>query len=804
MPYASQLQTNFTAGEISPRLFGRVDIEKYGAGAASIENMVVLPHGGLARRPGTHFADAVKFPDRFSRLIPLELSPTLAYVLQFGNGYIRFHTDHSTAIDGRDFANGGFDEGIEAWTDASEGTGTLTHDPANGRLNLVGAGPGNAARAEQSFAAVSVLPYTINVDVFDGAVTVKVGSVSGGNDIADDILPAGLGRVLTFQSTVSRTVYVTFENAGNDTWQIDNVGLSSPIYEIDSPYVEADLERIKFAQTSTALYLAHPDWAPRRLRRLAVNEWVLEVLDFVDGPYRDPNKDETTLTPAAVSGPSVTLTASADVCAQSDDGRLVRLDNAAADADWGWGIINGVTDARTVTVNVREPFAGTTATSKWRLGAWSDTTGWPAAVAFFEQRLVFANTDTEPDRFWMSKTGTPEQERFAPSDFDGTVNDDNAITYQIADDQVNAIHWLAGGDVLVVGTATGEYVIRAGANQTVTPTNIQVKRQTTRGSDPYVRPVRIDQQLLHLQRAGRKLRNFFFDFDVNGYVSDDIGIVAEHITRGRVFDLAYQQEPDSIVWAARGDGALLGLTYQRDQQVIGWHRHRLGGLLGAAPAQVESIAVIPTPDNAADELWLVVARTVDGQTRRYVEYLGQPFAAGETPQDEAFFVDSGLTYNGDPAQMFAGLDHLEGETVSVLADGAVHPDVTVSGGQIALTRPAGKVQAGLPYVSAVRMLSPESGGGPGPAAGKTKRIAELILEFYETLGARYGAEETTLDVIPFRAGGDPMDLPPPIFTGFKKVLFPRGYGRRIEPVVSQDQPLPLTLLTATFTLQTNE
>ncbi len=805
MPYASRLQTNFTAGEISPRLFARVDIEKYAAGAAAIENMIVLPHGGLARRPGTHFVDAVKDSARFTRLIPFELSATLAYVLQFGERYIRFHTDHSIVIDGRDFTNGTFDADIAGWANISAGTGTIAHDLENGRLNLVGAGASNEARAEQSFRAVSTQAYTVTLDVFGGAVAWKVGTQSGGSEIDSGTAAIGAGQVFAFTSTVSQEVFITFENANSDTRQIDNVQLSSPIYEIDSPFLEADLDEIKFAQTSTALYIVHPEFAPRRLRRAAVNEWVLEVLDFVDGPYQDQNDDDTiTLDPAAASGTSVAVVASADVFAPGDNGRILRINNPAGDTDWGWAIINGVTDARNVTVNIREPFATANATSQWRLGAWSGTSGYPSAITFFEQRLAFANTAAEPDRFWMSKSGTAMIEAFSPSDFDGSVNDDNAITYQIADDQVNAIHWMDGGDVLVVGTASGEYVIRAGGSDAVTPSNIQVKRQTTRGSDRFVRPVRIDQQLLHLQRAGRKIRNFFFDFDINGYVSDDITIVAEHITRSKVFEMAYQQEPDSLVWAARGDGLLLGLTFQRDQQVVGWHRHVIGGSLAAGAAVVESVAAIPTPGNTADELWMVVARTIDGQTRRYVEYLDQPYSLDETPQDEAFFVDSGLTYDGAPAQTFAGIGHLEGETVSVLADGAVHPDVTVSGGQITLTRPASKVQAGLSYRSLVRMLSPEAGGGPGPASGKTKRVSELVLEFFETLGARYGADEAALDVIPFRAGGDTMDNPPPIFSGFKKVLFPKGYGRRIEPLVMQDQPLPMTVLSATFILQTNE
>ena len=585
MPFASRLQTNFTAGEISPRLFARVDIEKYSAGAAAIENMIVLPHGGLARRPGTHFVDAVKDSAKFTRLIPFELSATLAYVLQFGEGYIRFHTNHSIVIDGRDFANGTFDSSIAGWTDTSVGTGAIAHDATELRLDLTGAGVGHEARAEQSFRAVSTQPYSVTVDVFGGAVTYRVGTirVPARRDIGSGSIAVGVDQTFTFQSATSQELFITFENANGDTRQIDNVRLSSPIYEIDAPFLEADLDEIRFAQTSTALYIVHPDFAPRRLIRNAVNEWVLEVLDFVDGPYQDPNDDDSvTLNPAANSGPAVAVVASADVFADGDNGRILQARQPDERHRLGLGRSStAVTDAKNVTVNIREPFRRPpTPPANGGWGAWSSTTGFPAAITFFEQRLAFANTTAEPDRFWMSKSGTANIEIFSPSDFDGSVNDDNAITYQIADDQVNAIHWMDGGDVLVVGTASGEYVIRAGGSEAVTPTNIQVKRQTTRGSDRFVRPVRIDQQLLHLQRAGRKVRNFFFDFDINGYVSDDVTIVAEHITRSKVFEMAYQQEPDSIVWAARGDGLLLGLTFQRDQQVVGWHRHIVGGALG--------------------------------------------------------------------------------------------------------------------------------------------------------------------------------------------------------------------------------
>ncbi|MGP1395402.1 MAG: hypothetical protein ACTS3R_07810 [Inquilinaceae bacterium] len=683
MPYASPIQTNFTSGELSPRLRGRVDIDRYFNGAATMENMVVLPHGGAARRPGTYFIAKVKDPAKFVRLIPFEYTTAQAYVLEFGDQYIRFFANHASLIDG------------------------------------------------------------------------------------------------------------------------------GPPYEIVSPYQEADLDDIKFTQSADALYIVHPDWAPRVLSRLGPINWTLTVLDFIDGPYLDVNTGPTTLTPSATSG-SVTVTASGIAGINDgagfqagDSGRVIRIDNPASGVDWGWGVITAVSSTTQVTVQVREAFATTGATGKWRLGAWSETTGWPTTVTFIEERLGLGNTDHQPQNFWLSRTNKPDT--FSPSDFDGTVNADNAIAYEIADDRVNAIRWMSAGDSLVIGSAGAEFVVNSGNRaEPLTPTNILVKRQTTWGSSPVVPPTRIGHQVIFLQRAGRKLREFAFDFDTNGFVSPDITILSEHITRGQVFDMAYQQEPDSVLWASRGDGVLIGLTYQREQQVTGWHRHILGGVFEGGNPVVESIAAIPTPDDTANELWLCVVRTINGQQVRTIEYLTQPFDGNVRDQKDAYFVDCGLSYEGQPASAFAGLDHLEGETVSVLADGAVHRDLTVVGGEVRLDRLARTVHIGLPYLSELTDLPVEAGGVAGTAQGKIKRVTRIFARFFETLGALYGAAGAPLDRLPFRDGEAPMDSPPPLFTGDKPILFPGGYDRAGQVTFRQDQPLPMTVLAVVKTLQTNE
>lgn len=680
MALGRSLQASFKAGELSPRLFGRTDLEPYYDGVKRLENMVVMPQGGATRRAGTYFVNEVKDSAKFVRLIAFEYSTVESYVLEFGDQYIRFHADHGTVMS------------------------------------------------------------------------------------------------------------------------------SGSPYEIASPYLEADLDLLRFTQSADRLYLSHPAWAPRVLTRNDVTDWDLTVLDFIDGPYLDQNKGDTTLTPSATTG-SVTVTASAvtDIndgagFQSTDSGRIVRIDNPASGTDWGWGVITAVGSTTSVTVQVREDFAATTATKKWRLGAWSETTGWPEVVTLVQQRLAFANTEAEPARFWLSKVS--ELETYSPSDFDGQVTDASAITYPVADDQVNAIQWMSSGDGLALGTKAGEYVFGGGGvGAPLSPLSPNLRRHTTWGSFPFTRPIRVGHQVLFVQRAGRKLREFVFDFDVNGYVAPDITILAEHITRGQVFDMTFSQEPDQIVWMSRGDGVLVGLTYQKENDVIAWHRHILGGALSGANPVVESVAAVPTPDGAANELWMVVARTINGQTRRYIEYMAQPYNSATTAQEAAFFVDSGLTYDGAPASTFGGLDHLEGEELSVLADGAVHPPVTVSGGEITLVRSASVVAAGLGYLSAIELLPAEAGSPQGTAQGRVKREVAAHINFYETLGSLYGTGDSDLDRLPFRTAADDLGEAPPLFSGFKEVALQGGYDVQPTVVIAQDQPLPMTVLSVVRELQ---
>jgi hypothetical protein len=295
-----------------------------------------------------------------------------------------------------------------------------------------------------------------------------------------------------------------------------------------------------------------------------------------------------------------------------------------------------------------------------------------------------------------------------------------------------------------------------------------------------------------VQRAGRKVRELAYVYEVDGFRSPDMTVLSEHITESGLISSDYQQEPWSIVWFVRNDGQLVGLTYERDQDVIGWHRHIFGGSYSGGDSIVESVACIPTPDGTADETWLIVKRTIDGTTRRYIEYITPRFDSDQT--EDAFFVDCGLTYDSTPATAISGLDHLEGETVSILADGATHPDRTVSAGQITLSRSASVVHVGLAYESNIETLNIEAGAADGTSQGKTKRIHRLNIRLFKTLGLMFGPSSDKLDRMTFRTSADEMGNPPALFTGDKSINW-NGYYE-VEGIVylRQDQPLPLTIL----------
>ena len=748
---AAQL-TNFTGGELSPRLDGRNDLTKYASGCKTLENFVVYPHGAAARRPGTTFVAEVANSANKTRLIPFEFSTTQTYMLEFSNLKMRVYKDRGSVLEG--------DKTISAITKANPAVVTATgHGYSNGDEVVISGVVGMTEVNGKRFLVANKATNTFELTDKDG-------------------------------TNINSSTFTTYTSGG----------VSNKVFEITTPYTTAQLFDLKFAQSADVMYITHPEHEVEKLSRTAHTAWTLTDVDFTNGPYMDANITTTTLNPSAHTvGTGVTVVASAVTGINSGSGFLSTDVGRLLQFGTGYGKITAVADTLNFTMEILEDMGSSTASTNWSLGSFSDTTGHPSCVTFFEQRLVFAGTTSQPQTIFFSKSGDYEN---MDANIGGTVADDDSIIYTIASNQVNAIRFMTATRTLIIGTAGGEFTVSGGGtDNAITPTNILIKKQSNHGA-ANVDAIAVGNATLFLQRAKRKIRELAYNFDVDGYIAPDMTILAEHISEGGLTQMAYQQEPNQIIYAVRGDGELIGLTYQREQQVTAWHRHIFGGVFGAGNAVCESVAVIPT-DDTEYEVYVIIKRTINGATRRFVEYINN-FDFTETDNTTFNFLDSALAYSGSAVTTISGLDHLEGQTVSVLANGATHPDKTVSSGSITLDRSSTNVKVGLSYSSILQTMRLDAGSQNGTSQGKTKRIYEITIRLFESVGVEVGESLDNMERIPFRTSSDPMDQGIPPFTGDKAVEFRGNYDTDGFIFVRQTQPLPLTILSLYPELQTND
>lgn len=718
MPKASPIQTSFNAGELSPQLKGRIDIEKYKNGCEVMENMIPQIHGPARKRPGTRFVNEVKDSTAVTKLVPFQFNEDQAYILEFGNQYIRF------------YKNGGV--------------------------------------------------------ILDGGVP----------------------------------------------------------YEISTPYLTTDLSLIQFAQSADVMYIANKNHAPHKLGRLGDTNWTLTEVEFDWPAFQDENLSSTTLTASAVTGTGITLTASAALFDSAQVGAYFRISEVIASkydawasgqsiasgdyeyyegnlyqaqnngttgsrppihtegtesdgsVNWtfihdgaGYVQITGFTSSTVVTADVikRLPVSATSGTTKWSESSWSDYRGWPRTVAFYEDRLWFAGSTFRPQTLWASTSGDYENHKYG-------TNDDDALNYTINSQEINIIQWISPGKVLAIGTSGSEFTASASSlNEAITPTNVKITPQTTYGSSS-IPPVKIGNAVVFVQRSLRKVREYTYNFETDSYVAPNMTVLAEHITQSGVIDVTYQQEPDQIIWMPDAIGELIGLTYERTEDVVGWHHHNFSGV-------VESVAVIPHWDGDQDSTWMIVNRTINGVTKRYIEYIEKYLI-----DEYAAFSDSCLTYDGAPATVISGLDHLEGEEVSILGDGAVQPNRTVTSGSITLQTAASVVVIGLPYSGTIKTMPLEAGAADGTSQGKTMRITNLTVRLHETgPGLWYGPDTVKMDEYQFRETDDLMDSPVPLLTGDSSLLpWVNGYQTSPQITLQHRLPLPFTLIALMPQVVTND
>lgn len=679
MPTIRTLARSFAGGEVTPEFFGRIDDVKYQTGLAKCLNFIPLPHGPVANRPGFAFVREVKTSAKRTRLIPFSFSTTQTMVLEFGENYIRFHTDGGTVL-------------------------------------------------------------------------------SGG-------VP----------------------------------------YEVSTPYPEADLFDIHYVQSADVLTLVHPNHAPRELRRLGATNWTLTTINFVP-QIAAPTGISVIATRAA--SPSNLQDYFYKVTAVGDDGIEESFASAAGQTNItnnllqtgayntvNWSAVTGAlrynvykqdnglygyigqTDGLTfkddnITADlsqtpqqVNDPFSG--------------AGNYPSAVSYYEQRRAFAGTTNKPQNLWLTRSGTESNLAYSLP-----TRDDDAISFRVAAREANSIRHIVPLQDLILLTSSAEWRVQSSGGDAITPTSVSVSPQSYIGANN-VQPAIINNTMLYCAARGGHVREMGYNWQAGGFLTGDMSLRAPHLFDSfSLVDMAYAKAPQPICWFVSNNGKLLGLTYVPEQQIGAWHQHDTDG-------EFESITVVAEGDE--DVLYAVVRRTINGASKRYVERMrSRQFV---DPAD-AFFVDSGATYSGVPADEISGLGHLEGKTVNILADGAVHPQRVVTGGAVTLDVEASKVQIGLPITADLQTL-PLAFETQALGQGRVKNVNKVWLRVYRSSGIFVGPNQNELVEAKQRTI-EPYGSPPALKSEEISVVLTPTWADNGQIYVRQSDPLPLTIVSMTL------
>ena len=641
-----------------------------------------------------------------------------------------------------------------------------------------------------SHGRTDVAAYFLGLEEARNFIVTPQGSVHkrpGFRFLAEALDPVNPSRLLPFTSS-TLDAYMLVVSAGQTRFFFADgspVGGGTPL-TLANPFTVTDLPELYTTQSADVLYIFSGTQPIHKIVRTGVSTFVVEAFEInSNGPYLEENKTPITVQASGTSG-SISLTASAALFVATDVGRLIRFRSGGA---VGYARITAFALSTFVNADIIDsPLAEWTVApgkTEWALGVFSDTTGYPRRGVFHADRLWLSGPPSQPFRLMASNSG--DFENFSPSEPTAVVSAQNSINLLIQAGQALSIQWLqSSSEGLVVGTSDGEVVVRSASTvDPISPLSVEFQFNTFRGSSS-TDSVRVDRSILFAQRDARTVRELVYSEDLGSFQTVDLSIRAEHIFQtSKVLRLGYQQSPSSVIWALKVDGSFAGLTFEKDQQVFGWHTHTVRN--GDA---IEDIAVLTGEE---DELWALVRRSIDGSTVRYIEKL-DPLFRSTTPIENGLFSDSGLTItSGSPTNTWAGLDHLEGEEVSALVDGAVQPLQTVTGGSITTPSSGVKAQIGLPYLANILTLPIEAQNFPSIAL--TKRTFQVHLHLLSTLG---GSVDTNLgspasDIL-YRSISNSMNSPPPLFTGWKEVKIQDRFSEQIRLNISANQPLPFNLL----------
>lgn len=928
-----QLKSSFAGGELSPSMYGRTDIAKYDSGATVLRNFFVLRYGGAANRPGFKFI-AQTYNNKKAVLIPFMYSTDQNYIVEITAGRCQFYTDGGIVVkeDGTPYSIENFfaDKDLE---DAAKIKYTQSADvlfivhPAHAPMTLtrygsldwrfeamdITGGPFDASNFNSAYIVTKTQQwttpgtYTVHIPAGIDSIEYKIvgagGGGGGGNHMSHGPYlyggNGGSGELLTGKMTVtSNSDYQVIVGAGgsggvgvkySDSQTSGESGGNSSFGNISARGGGGGYRATKPSYSSSdGEWLGGSDGANGTsygaggaggngtgwsgTAGSGGNGWV-EIL------YSASIGDNTTVKASDVYG-DITLTASDDIFAKSDEGSLFSLTHfletdykkgtpsstggnlqvsvlpksnvyvesfgfwdgnfslekydpvslqwvnvrtqsgnrsqnyslteentsesiasyRVTSTEFNTGVWSGenekqrgyitiqsiggdytghvlITEYVSPTVvkgTVKKQLASTDETRDFAFAAWNNEKGYPSATGFYEDRLVFAGSKGFPQTFWTSKTG--DYYNFGTSI---PSADDDGITATLNGGQMNGIKAIIAFGEMLLLTAGGEFKV-SGGGKAITGSNVLSQPQEYRGVSD-VNPVTIGSRIIYVQHQGNIIRDLAYSYDVDKYTGDDLNLLASHLFEGhKIISMTYQQIPNSIVWCVRDDGLLLGLTYIKEQDIYAWHQHTTAG--------GKFVSVCNIGGSTEDKLYAVIER--GGQY--YVEIMESRDKS--TNVEDQFFVDSGITYEGEPTDEISGLEHLEGYTVAILADGNVLPQQTVENGKVLLGNKYKKVHVGLPIDAEIKTLPIDFTAQDGTYLSRKKRIAAVTLLLKDSRGGLFGMKENELDEFKWRSNeayGEPISLQ----TGkFKVTIKSATYDETQQITIKQPDPLPMTVL----------
>lgn len=752
--YISQLA--FTTGEVSPDVSSRFDLEQYKSALLEAENVVIRPYGAVAKRQGSQYVGQVKYSDKPTRLFEFTTNTNNSFMLEFGDKYIRVW-------------NYGVYTGIEVTTLFTSDILFDLNCSQSGDVMFICSGKypiqtlSRYSDTDWRLEAYKLTeqPYdTINTDV-NSTVTVTGDTIRSSKDLfnADMVgMVMQLGYFVAAVHTKNTGVVVEKKEkrsfmGGVHKWnEYNNIN-----YNVESYSTDQDL---------AWKFTTHGTWTGTVKLQITTNNGTT----WKDYRTYSSNNDYN-VTDAGKIEPNAKLRIQSDIKSGECNVDLSILPYTT------WGIIEfkEFVDAKTMKINILNGIVENEATSKWKMGSWGRSNGYPKLCTFYQDRFVVAATNKNPNYIWMSRTG--DYPNFGVEKVEGTITDDSSITLPVINRKMYEIRHLVPANDLIILTSGNEWIVSG--DKTITPTNCNLKTQTQRGALS-CEPQFIGNRCVFVQERGGTVRDMGYSYESDNYTGQDLTLFVKTRVRGYLtITSAYAQDPDSIIYYIRNDGEINCLTYIPEQKVYGWSHFVTNGKY----LYCESVS-----EGEQDSLYTLVERTLQGNKVKCIERMVPLYS-----DDVNVFLDCYVEFKSSNAIDSINIPHLSGQTVQVVIDGKQQPDVVVpDDGLLPLNVSGSNIKIGLPFTSKIRVPSVEMQMQDGTLQGRVATVSRVVLRVYKSFGGKVGRTFGRMDDI---------TLPPnELFTGDKPVILPKmgtNYSTDTSICIKHSDPFPFNLLSIT-------